>query len=58
LENTKGAVEIFEKEYQQDMEDKRWQEREEGTFKRGELLGQFTAKKLFGWLDKQYDKEY
>ena len=58
MENTKGAVEKFEKEYQQDMEDIRWQEREEETFKRGELLGQFTAKKLFGWLDKQYDKEY
>ena len=36
----------------------RKQEREEGTFKKGELPGQFTARKLFGWLDKRYNKEY
>jgi len=40
------------------MEDVRKQEKEEGTFKRGELPGQFIAKKLFGWLDKRYDEEY
>jgi len=40
------------------MKDVRWQEREEETFRRGELLGRFIAKKLFGWSDKRYDKEY
>jgi len=40
------------------MEDVRRQEREEGTFRRGELPGQFTARKLFGWSDKRYNKEY
>jgi len=40
------------------MEDVRKQEREEGTFRRGELLGRFIAKKLFGWTDKRYDQEY
>ena len=40
------------------MEDVRQQEREEGTFRRGELPGRFIAKKLFGWSDKQYDEEY
>jgi len=30
------------------MEDIKQQEREEGTFRRGKLLGQFTTKKLFG----------
>ena len=40
------------------MEDVRQQEREEGTFRRGKLPGQFIAKKLFGWSDKQYDKKY
>ena len=40
------------------MENVRQQEREEGTFRRGERPGRFTAKKLFGWSDKQYDKEY
>ena len=34
------------------MEDVRKQKKEEGMFKRGELLGQFTARKLFGWSDK------
>ena len=58
LENTKEAIEEFEKEYQRDMEDMARQEREEGTFQRGELLGRFTAKMLYGWSDKRYDQEY
>jgi len=33
LENAKEAVEEFEKEYWQDIEDVRKQEREKGTFK-------------------------
>ena len=40
------------------MEDVAWQEREETTFKRGELPGKFTAKMLYGWSDKRYDQEY
>jgi len=40
------------------MKDIRKQEREEGIFRRGELPGRFTAKKLFGWTDKRYDQEY
>ena len=39
LENVKGAVEEFKKEYQQNTEDVRWQKREEGIFRRGELPG-------------------
>ena len=58
LKNTKGAVKEFEKEYQWDMEDVRQQKREEEIFRREELPGQFTAKKLFRQLDKQYDEEY
>ena len=58
LENAKEAVEEYEKEYQQDMKDVRQQEREEEIFRRKELPGQFTAKTLFGWLDKRYDEEY
>jgi len=27
-------------------------------FRRGELPGQFMARKLFGWSDKRYDEEY
>jgi len=48
LGNAKEAIEEFEKEYRRDMEDVRKQEKEEGIFRRGELPGRFTAKKLFG----------
>jgi len=48
LENTKEAIEEFEKEYRRDMEDVVWQECEETTFKRGELPEKFTAKMLYG----------
>jgi len=58
LGNAKKAVEEFEKEYQQDMEDIRKQEREEETFRRRELPGRFMVKKLFRWSDKKYDEEY
>jgi len=58
LENAREAIEEYEKEYQQDIEDVRKQEKEEGMFKREELPEQFTARKLFGWLDKRYNEEY
>jgi len=58
LKNAQEAIEEFKKEYRQDMKDVARQEREEGTFQRGELPGRFTAKKLYGWSDKQYDQEY
>ena len=48
LENTKKAIEKFEREYQWDIEKVNQQEREEGIFERGELPGRFMAKKLFG----------
>ena len=51
-------VEEFEKKYQQDIKDVRQQKGEEEIFKRKELPGQFTAKKLFEWSDKRYDEEY
>ena len=58
LENTKEIVEEFEKEYQRDIEDVKRQEKEERTFRRGELPKRFTVKKLFGQLNKRYDKDY
>jgi len=58
LENAKEAIKEFEKEYQQDMEDMARQEHKEEMFRRGELPGRFTARKLFGWSDKRYDQEY
>jgi len=58
LENTKEAIKEFEKEYQWDMEDMAWQEREEGMFQQRELPGRFTAKTLYRWSDKRYDQKY
>jgi len=40
------------------MEDVARQERKERMFQWRELLGRFTAKKLYRWSDKQYDQEY
>jgi len=40
------------------MKDIRRQEKEEETFRRGELPERFMVRKLFGWLDKKYYEEY
>jgi len=40
------------------MEEVARQEHKKGTFRREELPGKFIARKLFGWLDKQFDQEY
>jgi len=58
LKNAKKVIEEFEREYRRDMEDIVRQEHKEGTFRRGDLPGRFTARKLSGWLDKWYDQEY
>jgi len=58
LENAKETIEEFEKKYWRDQEEVTRQECEKGTFRKGELLGRFMAKKLFGWSDKRYDQEY
>jgi len=58
LKNAKEAIKEFKKEYRRDMEDVVRQEHEERMYRRGELLRRFTARKLFGWLDKRYDQEY
>ena len=58
MKNAKEAIKEFEKEYQQDIEDVARQKCEEKTFRRGELSGRFTARKLFGWSDKRYNQEY
>ena len=56
LKNAQEAIKEFEKKYQQDIEDMAKQEQEKRTFRREELPGRFTAKKLFGWSDKRYDQ--
>ena len=46
LSNAKEMIEEFEKEYRRDIEDIRRQEREEGTFRKGELLGRFMVSQI------------
>jgi len=58
LENTREAIEEFEKEYWQNIEEINQQKREEEIFRQGELPRRFTVKKLFGWMDKRYNEEY
>ena len=60
LMNAMELVEEFEKEYRrEEKEEVRWQEAEEDrkVFSR-ELLGRYTAKLLYGWGNKKYDREY
>ena len=52
------VIEEFEKKYRRDIEDIRRQEREEGTFRRRELLGRFIVRKLYRQTDKRYNEEY
>ena len=58
LKNAKETIKEFEREYWQDMEDIARQECEKETYRKGELPGRFTARKLFRWLDKRYNQEY
>ena len=44
--NAKEVVKEFKKEYQQDIEDVRRQKKKEGTFRKEELPGRFTVRKL------------
>jgi len=37
---------------------KRIRKEEDRTYRRSKLLGRFTAKILYGWDDRRFDKEY
>jgi len=61
LENAKKLVEEFEKEYGKEgreeiRKQKSYKERNECW--RGIFSGKFTARKLYRWDDKKYDREY
>ena len=47
LGNIKEVIKKFEREYKKDMKDIRRQKKEKGIFRREELPGRFTAKKLY-----------
>jgi len=55
LENVKDLVKKFEEEYSKNIGQSRRITEEE---KRGELLGRYMAKILYGWDDKKFDQEY
>jgi len=50
----------FEKEYGRNNQEVRRQEKQEndGDYCRGEFPGQYTARKLFGWSDGEYNRKY
>ena len=58
LGNIKEVMKEFEKKYKRDIKDIRRQKKEKGIFRREELPGRFTAKKLYKQIDKKYNKEY
>jgi len=60
LKNIMELVEEFEKEYcREEKEEVRWQEEEENrkTFSR-EIPERYTAKLLYRWSNKKYNREY
>ena len=66
MKNAMEKVEEFEKErFEQEIQRIRMKKEKEmklnleaEKFRRGELLGRYTAKLLYGWDDKKFDKEY
>jgi len=50
----------FEEEYRRDNCKVRRQEKgkDDREYSRGEFPGQYTARKLYGWSDGEYDKQY
>jgi len=59
LKNAEEALEEFKERMSTEV---RRQERidmaEERDFRRGELLGKFTARMLYGWDDEKFKEEY
>jgi len=60
LENAQELVEEFEEEYGKDNGEVRRQEKVESNhdYWREGFPGRYAARKLFGWSDKRYDREY
>jgi len=60
LKNMMELVEEFEREYHREEEEevRRQEKEEDNEMFRRELLGRYTAKMLYGWENKRYDREY
>ena len=58
LENAKELVEEFEREYEEEIEELRQQELEKKKKEFSqELPREFTAKLLYGWRKRRYERE-
>ena len=55
LGNTREAVEDYEREYEKTV--RRIREKEDRVYSRSKLLGRYTAKVLYGWDDRKFEKE-
>ena len=60
MENAQELIEEFEKEYSKDNGEVRRQEKieEDRDYWRGSFPGKFTARTLFGWSNRRYNREY
>ena len=60
LKNAKDALREFEEQYEENEQEVRRQEKEEDDreYSRGGFPGRYTARKLYGWSDGEYDKQY
>ena len=60
MENAKDLLREFEEEYGCNNREVRRQERkeEDREYWRGELPRQYTARKLFGWSEREYNCQY
>ena len=66
LKNTREKIEEFEKgRFEEEIRRIRVKKGKEmklnpeaEEFRKGELLGRYTAKLLYGWDDKKFDEEY
>jgi len=60
LENTGDLLREFKQEYSKDNREVRRQEgkEEDRDYRREGLPGQYTTRRLFGWLDREYNHQY
>jgi len=60
LRNAGDALKEFKEEYSRDNKKVRQQEKEEDSrdYYRGESPGRYTTRRLFGWSDGEYDRQY
>ena len=60
LQNARDVLREFEEEYSRDYKEVRQQEKAEDSknYHRGEFPGWYAARRLFGWSDGEYNRQY